>query len=318
MSWQGQLRKAGIESDGNDINAFRGRMYAQNIFAPKGKILYVNPDIVTPGNGLKWGAAFDTMAEALATIDDHGIIFFIGTIKEQLLAPLGVQGVKIIGAAGGNNRHDDGARWREEDTAANKPLLTIREQGWEFHNILWVPETGYSAIRAHRAETASYPDSSHFIVDRCKFVGNVAYGSFGGNGIEDWGGNHHYIVRNCEFNMLTFCIYAPAGSPGIAAPLRNVIRENIFQGNKNDICMDGSHCLIYRNVFWDVYHGTNHPNTVNMAYTSDVSGANRVLENHFGDATANIVIAKGFKPSTGDMWRNWVTDAADPIVAVPT
>jgi hypothetical protein len=282
-----------------------------------GNVWFVNNGGSDSASGKTPTTPFKHMERVFEKIADNDVICVWGDIREQITAPLGITGVRVIGVTGGNTRHDDGVRWREEAVAANAPLLTIRNQGWEFQNILFVPETGYSAIRAHRAESATYPDSSHFIVRSCKFIGNVAIGSFGGNGIEDWGGNHHYIVEDSEFNELTYAIYAPPGSPGIAAPLRDVIRRNLFRSNKNDVCMDMNQGLVMHNVFTDVYHAVNHPNTVNLAFTSDVSGGNRVLDNWFGDATANITVAKGFKPSTGDQWRNWVTDAADPVVAVP-
>ena len=278
-------------------------------------------------SGQSWEKAISTMDEAFDKLAEyeldtgvnvnHAAIYVIGTVAEQLTAPLGVQGVKIIGCAGGRPRHDDGVRWKEAATATNAPLLTLREQGWELHNILMVPETGYSAIRAHRAESATYPDSSHFIVRGCKFIGNVAIGSAGGIGIEDWGGNHHYLVEDCEFNELVSAIIAPAGSPGIAAPLRNTIRRNVFSGNTHDIRMDGSRCIVQGNIFRTKYHGTTHPSTVNLAYTSDVATGNTVIDNYFADAAADVTIAKGYKPSTGDVWRNKVTNTAADIVAVP-
>ncbi len=287
---------------------------------PPGVEYYV--DTVNGSNnnsGLSWEQAKATMAATLALIaKDNATVYVVGDIREQITAPLGIQGVRIIGMAGGRTRHDDGVRWREASTAAGAPLLTLREQGWELQNILFVPQSGYSALRAHRAETASYPDSSHFIVRRCKFIGGGGIGTPQGIGIEDWGGNHHYLVEECEFHDLVSGIVAPAGSPGIAAPLRNTIRQNVFEGNQNDVCMDGNLCRVLDNLFMTAYHVTAHPNTVNLAYVSDVSGKNSVIGNFFADATANVVIAKGYKPSTGDRWRNYVSDAADPVVAVPS
>lgn len=287
--------------------------------ADQGAVVYV--DSVNghdTASGKNWTRAVKTMEEAFSRVETNGIIAAVGVFAEQgVLAPLGVTGVKVVGMAGGRTRHDGGCRWKESLVAENTFLVAIREQGWEFHNILFVPETGYSALRAWRAESATYPDGSHFIVRRCKFIGGGGIGTPVGRGIEDWGGCHHYLVEECEFNDLEFAIFAPAGSPGIAAPLRDTIRFNKFEGNKNDICMDMSKGVVQGNLFRNVYNNPAHLNTVNLAYLSDVSGANLVVDNHLGDATANIVIAKGFKPSTGDTWRNFVTDAVDPIVTVP-
>jgi hypothetical protein len=285
--------------------------------ANPGNTYYVN---TITGNdnydGKSWAGAFKTMAAALALAGDNDFIVVIGDVREQLVAPLGVTGVKVIGAAGGNNRHDAGVRWRQAAVAGDKPLITIREQGWEFHNILFVPQDGHASIRAHRAEDATYPDSSHFIVRRCKFIGPVALGAAGaGYGIEDYGGNHHYIVEDCEFNELAKAIACT--NHGIAAPLRGIIRGNIFDGNTSDIEMNGSHMLIEKNLFRTKY-AVGHPTTVNLALTADPATGNTVIDNTFADAAADVTIAKGYKPSTGDVWRNRVTDAADSVVAVPT
>lgn len=273
-------------------------------------------------DGKSYTNAFLTMDKALDTVDDHDAIIQYETVREQLTAPLGVYGVRIIGGAGGRTRHDDGgARWTYPSSGStNAALMTIRQQGWEFHNILFVPKDGYSAIRAHRAESATYPDSSHFIVRGCKFIGPGGIGTPQGRGIGDFGGNHHYLVEGCEFNDLEYAIgvFGEAGDPGIAAPLRNTIQDNDFSGNKNDIYFNASRCIIRRNLFRTVYHATDHPNTVNLAPTSDIATGNSVYDNFFADTSGNVTVAKGYKPSTGDVWCNHVAGTAAYIVAVPT
>ena len=64
------------------------------------------------------------------------------------------------------------------------------------------------------------------------------------------------------------------------------------------------------------YGVASHDQTVNMAHTADGT-INRVVDNTFADASGNVTIAKGYKPSTGDVWRNKTTDTADDIVTVP-
>jgi hypothetical protein len=266
-------------------------------------------------SGVSPETALQTMAAAFAAVADNGTVYVKGVVAEQISAPLGVQGVKVIGYAGGRPRHDDGARWKQAAVAGNAPLVIIHEQGWEFRNILFVPQTGYSAIKAWRAEDAAHPDSSHFIVGGCKFIGNVAFGSAGGIGIEDYGGNHHYLVEDCEFAQLVSAIVATNVS--IAAPLRNTIRRCVFDGNTNDVAFNGSRCVVADNRFMTAYHVSAHPVTVNLAYTVDPATGNHVTGNIFADAVGNVTVAKGYKPSTGDVWRNKVTDTAADIVAVP-
>jgi hypothetical protein len=268
-------------------------------------------------NGASPEQAVATMAAAFALASTNGFIYVTGDVREHVTAPLGVYGVKIVGITGGRARHDHGVRWRPAAVAGDAPLLTLREQGWEVHNVLFVPQNTHSAIRCWRAEDAVHPDSSHFIVANCKFIGPNDIGGAQGIGVEDWGGNHHYLIQDCEFNDLEFAIVAPAGSPGIAAPLRDTIQRCYFESNKHDICMDMSKGRVLDNTFRTAYHVTAHPNTINLAYTSDVTGRNLVKGNSLADIATDVTIAHGYKPSTGDTWRNQVTNTAADIVAVP-
>ena len=282
----------------------------------RGLDLYVDTANGSNNNdGLSWEQAKATMAAALALATDHSSIYVVGDVREQISAPLGIQGVRVIGAAGGRPRHDDGVRWRAAAVAGNAPLLIVHEQGWEFQNILFVPQSTYSALKFWRAEDANHPDGSHAIVRGCKFIGPGGIGTPQGIGIEDFGGMHHMLFEDNEFCDLDFAIKATDVS--IANPLRNTIRRNVFDGNKNDIAGNYNRGIVRENIFNTVYHATNHPITVNLAYTADGAVGNQVLDNVFADAAANVTIAKGYKPSTGDIWRNRVTDTAADIVAVP-
>ena len=148
-----------------------------------GRTWFVNTTASSNGDGLSPASAFTTMAQALTGggLGDNDTIQFRGTVREQLVAPLGVQGVKIIGCYGGNVRDDDGAKWTYPTTGAvaGKALIEIREQGWEFHNFLMTPETTTGAcIKAHRNEDATYPDSSHFKCIGMRFVGTSGTPTF--------------------------------------------------------------------------------------------------------------------------------------------
>lgn len=292
-----------------------------------GPTLYVDTRRTAGGNGKTWKSAFLTMTAAFAELArlqalvsksaDNANIFVVGTVAEQLLAPLGVSGVKIIGVNGGNNRHDNGFRWKEAATPAGAPLLELREQGWEVHHALMVPETGYSAVKLHREESATYPDAGHAVFEDVKFIGNVAITTAGGIGIEDYGGQHHVIVRNCEFNNLVSGIVMTNAS--IAAPLRWVIDGNTFALNTHDVRTNASGFVVTNNNFMTLYDVTTHPNTLNLAYTASATYANIVRDNWFSDTTGNVVVAKGYVPSTADkVWTNHVAQTAAYIAAVPT
>lgn len=251
-----------------------------------------------------------TMAAAFSVVRDYGRIFVVGDIREELLTPLGVQGVKIIGAAGGNTRHDNGVRWREpaSNPTSGGALLTIREQGWEVHNILFVPKTDGTAIRLRRAEDATYPDGSHAIIKSCKFIGNVAFGAAGlGCGVEDHGGSHHDRIEQCEFMALANGVKSTAGA-GIAAPLRWFVANNIFIDNVSHIALPGNQCIIQNNILDEA--------TTNVD-TSGATGGNFVLNNQFSNDQANIAIADGYKGHATDVWRNFSQNTAAMTVGIP-
>lgn len=288
----------------------------------------------TNASGLGWDRALSTVEGACDRLDSpkffssifarNARIWVIGDVREQFTAPLGVYGVKVIGASAGRPRHStsggtvvdgNGTSWRQSASAEGRSLLAIHEQGWEFHNILFVPESGYSAINLRRAEDATDPDASHAVFKGCKFISG---GTRVGYGLEDVGGAYHVTVEDCEFFNLEFGWKQT--SVGVDSPTAHVWRRNVFSGNKTDVAMNAKNCLFQGNFFTTVYHATTHPTTLNLASTADAGVAtakNMVVENYFADAAADVTIAKGYKPATGDIWRNYVADTAADIVTVP-
>ncbi len=264
---------------------------------------------------------FKTMGRALAFSDGsanvgpNDTIWFVGTVREQLVAPLtktiagtarAVTGVSICGMPGGNVRDDDGAKWTTPVSGAvvGRALIEIRQQGWEFHNFLMTPQaTGGACIKAHRNEDATYPDSSHFVVNRMRFVGA------GGTpvGIEDVGGNHHYIIQNSEFQTLTFAITCT--STGIAVPLRNTIRCNKFMGNTNDIATSLTDSAIQNNIFFTAGAGAVNK-VVSTTYNAAQGGGNMVLLNQFNNTEVQIAPGSGFTGAATDVWMNYVNNQA--------
>lgn len=291
--------------------AFTGNVYGASYYGP-GKVLYVDTTVGGSGDGKSWSGAYLTMAEALAAATDSSVIFFRGKVREQLVAPLGVQGVKIIGAVGGNVRDDDGAKWyAPASPVAGKALIEILEQGWEFHNFLMTPDnTGGAAIKAHRNEDATYPDSSHFIVRNMRFVGG------GGTpiGIEDVGGNHHYIIEDSEFQSLTKAI--TCSSTAIAIPTRNTIRRNKFMQNTMDVASSQSYSLIEKNRFFTAGSGATNK-VVSTTFNAVQGGNNQVVLNTFMNTEAQIAPGSGYTGAASDLWANYVNDQAALAIGLP-
>lgn len=309
--------------DGGQLNALVGQTNQGFNPGPPGNIYYV--DTTSGSNsdsGKTWNGAFLTMAKALDTLSNqnaklagsanNSTIYFIGKIREQLVAPLGVSGIRIIGAAIGQVRDDNGAKWyAPASPVAGQALIEIREQGWSFYNFLMSPDTtGGACIKAHRAEDATYPDSSHFIASGMRFVGT------GGTpiGIEDIGGNSNYLVDDCSFQSLTRAITCT--STGVAVPLRNRIQNSRFMLNTNDITSSYSYSIISGNQFMTAGSGATNK-VISTTYNSVQGGNNHITLNVFSNTEAQIAPASGYTGAASDLWSNYVNDQAALAVGQP-
>lgn len=291
-----------------------GSAYASDNNAP---VLFVNTVTGQAGNnGLTPANAMPTIAEAFAAMAiweaaqahsaDNTIINVLGVIAEQLTTPLsgeagvGVSGVTIQGLVGGNNRHDDGARWKQAATAGNAPLITVRGQGWVFRHLLMVPQATFSAIRLRRQEDATYPDASHAIIDNVRFIGNETTPA--GIGLEDYGGNSHYRVTNCEFSGLVSGYTVTNQS--IDIPNHNVFIGNMFLTNTNHFNAANSWAIIQGNHFMT-------SGTVNLSTAFGNTGVrNHVALNFFQDNAADIDPAHGYDGNATDFWANYTLNQA--------
>lgn len=270
-------------------------------------------------DGRSWLQPFATMGKAFANVGDNDVIYARGDIREELLSPLGVFGVKVIGGFGGRPRHStdggvavsgNGCSWREPASGATTggALLTLRQQGWEVHNILFVPKSDATAVRLRRAEDATYPDGSHAVISGCRFTVGTAATTIG---IEDHGGCSHVSVRGCEFEGLADAMEHTTGA-GIDAPNLYVIEDNFFTRNTDHIVMPLDQSRILRNVFDEA--------TTNIDLRAGLEGENFVLENQFANNESDITESDGYfgHANNSDVWRNWAADGDTMIAGVPT
>lgn len=248
-----------------------------------------------------------TVASVFALLADNDVVYIKGVVAEEVVAPLGVQGVTLIGNTGGRTRHDDGVRWKEPASGATTggALLTLREQGWTVRNILFVPKSDGTALRIKRNEDAVNPDGSHCIIQGCKFIGAAVATC---KGIEDVGGSHHVLVEDCEFMTLANAIQNT--STAIANPLRWLIRRNWFNDCTAYITLPATQCIVADNYFMSNPSG-------NVIVMSAGVGGNMVLKNFFPDTNANITSGNGYDGVAGDIWRNYSTDTAAESVTTP-
>lgn len=275
---------------------------------------YLFPD----GNGPR--GSFTTFEELSNQLQNRDLIILGGVLREQAVAPLDVYDVTIQGAANrprqatsGGVPTGGGASWLPPSSgaAATTALLELNTQGWKFLDIEFTPHTDSPAIKLNRSASIDTIDPSHAEFHGCYFAAN---GGSGQIGIEDVGGASRVLIDGCRFEGLTGTAIKGT-STGAAVPLGWIIRENLFLRNTNAIAMSLTQGSVINNIINQAANDAN--NKINLVAVAGQGSLNMVLDNQFSDAAANVTIAKGYKPGTTDVWRNWVTDSASMIVTVP-
>lgn len=285
-------------------------------FGEIGRVHYVFPD----GNGPR--GSFDSMTDLFGSdnLKSRDTIILGGVLREQCVAPLDIYDVTIIGAANkprqatsGGVPTGGGATWMApaSGAAAATPLLELKAQGWVIANISFTPHTSSAAIRLTRSASVDTIDASHAMILGCLISGQ---GGSGQIGIEDNGGCGFVTVADNRFALLTGTALLGL-STSAAVPQNWIVKYNQFQRNTNAIAMSLTQALILNNFINQA--ADDAANKVNLVALAGQGSLNQVLNNYFSDAAANVTIAKGYKPGTTDVWRNYVTDAADPVVTVP-
>lgn len=217
-------------------------------------------DDSTGGNdqndGRSWTTAVRTMSEVFTNslFGSGDVVYVVGKVREELTAPAGIHGVKIIGAS--STRHPDahtsnngyvGSAWvpPASPTAAT-PLLTLRQQGWEVHNMLFDCPVDAAAVKLNRDAGAgdAERDAGHAKFINCRFDSGLV-------GIENAGGAGFVQVRGCHFARLTESGGAgiKCTSTSVAVPLSWIIEDNHFHNNASHILSSMSYSTIRRNVF---------------------------------------------------------------------
>lgn len=306
----GVFTQASADIINGNFNALAG------ILGP-GKLIYVNANGGSdslPGDS--WDNALHTMAEAFRLVASGDVILFCGQVKEQLVAPLGVSNVRIIGAATrpryGNEGsfaqplNDRAAAWRPPavPTAAT-PLLILRQQGWVLDNVLFDCPVDAAAVKLWRNEDAVHPDPSSATIQNCQF-------SDGQDGIEDVGGCYNILIQNNSFRRLTgHSIFS--SSQAIALPLDWVIQNNIFEDVAGGITAPFSNATIQNNLFINGVTNTY----ANGKIITTAGVRNFVINNYTYDVAANINPAGGYAGVATDVWRTFASATAAAVVVSP-
>lgn len=276
-----------------------------------GNVWFVNPNSGNDGNGGKtWRGALATMAAAFARLHSGDTIYFVGNIREQLVAPTKVFDVSIIGA-GNRPRHADthpagselaASTWRLPLAGGtNSPLLTVRDAGWRVENFLMAGHASNACILLMR--TSESPDAeleqnaSHFEAHGIRFAS-------GRDGVEQSGGMYNVGIFDCDFHDLTgYAIKHTAGA-GIADPYRWQIKRNRVNG-----------CANFMGV-WNAHEFEVENNDITQITTlyldfSGGSGHNIVRGNAFDVAAADFDPTGKVAGAATDVWSNTLLDAIE-------
>ena len=256
-------------------------------------------DGLDANDGKSWFGAFKTMGAALAVAQTGSRIFFMGDVREELVASNLVFDVSIIGC--GSLHHPDlpsaaynpgAAMWRPPASPTTAtPLLQVRGRGWKFINFAVdapVDAPAFKLVRNALSGVSEY-DASHAM-----FI-NVR-GLAGQNFIEDAGGCYNITVDGCQLAAFTGAAILNS-STAVANPLNWKILNNMFPSNTSDfgnathIDSPLNSAIIKGNLFGKVLSTGK--------YVDLTGGNNNIVTGNFLDGeydTSNYV------PGTGDNW----------------
>lgn len=276
--------------------------------ALQGNVHYVDAVDGSNGNdGLSWDRPLLTMAQAFTNVTSGDVIVPRGKVKEQINTPAQVFDVTIISPAT-RPRHADvtpvdpdgrthGFTWTTPDSpTATTPLLTVRNQGWRFVNLLFdgPSDDGCVELYSDAGSGNDERDGSHASFIGCKFAN-------GQDGIRDAGGTTNVLVSNCQFNNLTNGIITTSTS--VRVPQYWTIEDNVFVNNTNHVRISSNYGVIRNNIF-----GKFTTTSIKTTEVSSQGGDNVIAFNALGGTYS---ISGGYTGASSDQWFN-DTIASDP------
>lgn len=261
-----------------------------------------NTYYVAPQGGV--AGAYESMAKVSGQLRDRDVVFILGVLREQFVAPLGVHDVTIIGAANrprqatsGGVPNGGGATWLAPTApVAATPLLELREQGWSLQNIFMNSPADAACVKMHREETATYPDASHASFQGCRFSGFV--------GLEDYGGQSDVLVDECQFDNL-----AGVGGAAIKVTNQGIAIPNLWTVQNSRFLRQVNGIIGAWTDSWFRYNQIQFATTVTINSASgNVGLRNNWYLNQFNIAAADFDPAGGI---TGNATDTWVSDLSD-------
>lgn len=181
----------------------------------KGRAWFVDTSYGGNGDGRSPKTAFSTMDRAFDSVASGDIIYFVGKVTEQLVTPVQVFDVTVVGC-GNRPRHADatptGGSWAASQWGppasggvAAQATVRVLQQGWRFCNILFTAIDANAAcvelVRNAAAGNAER-DASHAQIIGCRFAG-AGIGIRAGVAGTFTENVFNVEVAGCKFNDMT-------------------------------------------------------------------------------------------------------------------
>lgn len=252
--------------------------------------------------------AFTTMAECFTQIRSRDVIVLGGVLREQVLAPLGVFDVTIIGADNQPRQATNsgvptggGATWLAPTSpTAATPLLELREQGWILQNFFMNGPTDDACVKMHCEETATYPDASHLSLLGMRLGGGLI-------GLEDYGGASNVLIDGCSFED-----FAGVGGGAIVVTNQSIRIPSRWRFTNNRIlpCVNGIVGAFVDSQFMNNTIEKSTTTTLNLA-SGNTGLRNMIVMNYFNIAAADFDPAGGVTGNATDTWISYLTDTLE-------
>ena len=280
-------------------NMLTGKIFSTpNGIRKRGRAWFVDASYGGSGNGQSPSQAFSTMDEAFDHLASGDIIYAIGNITEQLVTPVQIFDVTVVGC-GNRPRNADATpaggnwgavTWKAPSTGtAAQATVRVLQQGWTFYNILFnmidANAAGIEIVR-NAAAGDDERDASHTSVLGCRFAGagigirSGVAGTFTEN-------TTNCLVAGSTFLSNTTAILQTAGFGG----LNWQIKDNDFITCTNDITGPFSACKIIGN-------------RMSLAPTASIvltGGSGNMV--HYNALPGTYAAGALYAPGTNDNWN---------------
>jgi len=236
MSWKGDMLKAGITSDGVNVD-IGGNLSARNMVDPPGNVYYVDDSVSASGDGTSWDEAYKTISEAVDAASAFSDIYIApGDYDESGVLDITTEGLRLIGS--GDMHRNVSMLYR---TSGSYDLMTINAHHCEIIGLALsaAPDTKSGIVIS--GASASYKTR----IANCRLDGwSGEYGIYLNESpdtiiencvIRSWNTAGIYVnstrtlIRNCIFHVVAAKIgieHVPAGGNRPD----NVYVDNLFSG----------------------------------------------------------------------------------------